>query len=137
MQNTIRLSRGQSLTNLVSFFTSFSLSSKSVTLSSSSKPLFPHFINLSMYITYNFNIAMCDVHKTCMVCPSYFIIHSLCIRNAPTYTKLEWFVYHVLSFTVQAHVMLQRIQNSIGLLTVFYRSQFMHMRCSNVYINYR
>ena len=60
----------------VSFFSSFSLSSESVTLFSSSKPLFPHFIGLSTYITHHFNISTCDVYKTCMAYPSYFIVHS-------------------------------------------------------------
>ena len=44
-----------------------------------------------------------------MTCLSYFIVHSLCTRDDPTYTKLEWLVYHILSFTVRAHATTRRI----------------------------
>ena len=44
-----------------------------------------------------------------MACPSYFIIHSPHTRDAPMYTKLEWLVHRILSFTLHAHVTLQRI----------------------------
>ena len=70
-----------------------SLSSKSVSLSSS-KPLFPHFINLSTYITRHYStlLAICSI-ATCLV------------------TKLVWFVHRILSFTLCAHATLQRIQD--------------------------
>ena len=42
--------------------------------------------------------------QTWMSCPLYFIIHSPCTRDAPTYTKLEWLVHCILLFTVCAHV---------------------------------
>ena len=144
LQNTIRLRRGQTLTNLklvcLSSLVSLSLLSlshslllQSLSSLTSSKPLFPHFINLSTYITCHFNIAMCNMHKTCMVCPSYFIIHSLHTRNALAYTKLEWLVHCILAFTVCAHATLRWIQNLNSLSIVFYCSQSAQTQRSSVY----
>ena len=63
-----------------------------------------------------------------MACLSYFIVHSPRTRDAPMYTKLEWIVHCILSFTVHAHATLRRIQNLNGLSIVFqYRSHFQHM----------
>ena len=72
-----------------------------------------------------------------MACPSYFIGHSPRTCDAPTYTKLEWLVHRILSFTVRAHATLRRIQNLNGLSIVFYRLHSAHTRRSDVYIDYR
>ena len=74
-----------------------------------------------------------DVYKTWMACPSYFIIHSPRTCDDPTYTKLEWLVHRILSFTVCAHVTTRRIQNLNGLSIVFYRSQSVYTWWPNVY----
>ena len=53
-----------------------------------------------------------------MACPSYFIVHSPRTCDAPTYTKLEWLVHRILSFTLRAHATLRRIHQlptSVGL----------------------
>ena len=83
------------------------------------------------------NIATCVVHKTCMACPLYFIIHSPSTHDAPTYTKLEWLVHRILSSTLQAHATLRRKQNLNGLSIVFYRSHSVHMQCSDVNTAYQ
>ena len=78
-----------------------------------------------------------DSAQSCMACLSYFIVHSPCTRDAPTYTNLEWLLRRILSFTVRAHATLRRIQNLNGLSIVFYRSHSAHTRRSDVYIDYR
>ena len=103
-----RLRRGQSLTNLACVPSLVSLSSKSVITLSSSKPLFPHFIDLSTYITHHFNIAMCEV--VWPVHHNYFIVHSPRTRDAPMHTK-----------------------NLNGLSIIFYHSQSAHRQRSDVY----
>ena len=72
-----------------------------------------------------------------MACPSYFIVHSPCTRDAPTYTKLKWLIHRILSFILRAHATLQRMQNLNGLSIVFYRSHSAHTQRSDVYIDYR
>ena len=67
-----------------------------------------------------------------MACLSYFIAHSPFTHDAPTYTKLEWLVHRILSFTLCAHATLRRIQNLNGLSIVFYRSQSTLRRIQNL-----
>ena len=79
-----------------------------------------------------------------MVCPSDFVIHTLRIRHAPTNTKLEWVVHHILLFTFCSlknlcHKILQFInvlyakRSSLGLKTSS-GSHFVWVnRCSDYY----
>ena len=90
-----------------------------------------------MYITCHLYCCQVIVHKSCTACLSYFIVHCPCTRDAPTYTKREWLVYRILSFTLRAYATLRRIQNLNGLTIVFYRSHSAHTRRSDVYIDYR
>ena len=73
-----------------------------------------------------------------MACSLHFIVHSprTCTQRS-TYTKFEWLVHHILSFTNRTHTTLRRIQNLNGLSIVFYCSQSVHMWHSDVSIYYQ
>ena len=68
-------------------------------------------LSIVFYRSQSMHTQHSNVYKTWMACPSYFIVHSLCTRDAPTHTKLEWLVHCILLFTVCAHVTPQRIRD--------------------------
>ena len=89
-------------------------------------------LSIVFYRSWSTQARRPDVYKTWMDYPSYFVVHNPCIYDDPTYTKLEWLVHRILSFTVRAHATTRRIQNLNGLSIVFYRSQSMHTQRPNV-----
>ena len=107
--NTLSKARTKVCKSSLSFFINFSLSSKSVTFYSSSKPLFLHFIDLSTYITchshQHFTDSKVSVHcRTCDNCNNGMSI--VFYRSHSLYT---WHMKH--------------IQNLNGLSIVVYHSR--------------
>ena len=91
----------------LSFFISFSLTS--VTFSSSSKPLFPHFIHLSTLTVHTHDVR--NIHKTWIAFQSCFIVLTVCTRNVRKDDRLEWLVNRILSFLQSVHVMYKTISD--------------------------
>ena len=90
-------------------------------------------LSIVFYPSHSTHTRRFDVYKTWMAWPSYFILHTPRTCDASTYTKLEWLVHRILSFTLRAHTTLRRIQNLNGLSIVFYCSHSVHTRRSDVY----
>ena len=95
--------RQQRFTSLVCLSSLVSLSFMSVTFPSSSKPLFPRFIDPS---TLTCTIRTCDIwniHKTWIARQSYFTIITVHTRNIPNHDRLEWLLNRILSFSQSIH----------------------------------
>ena len=98
----------------LSFSILVSLSFKSVMFSCSSKPLFPHFIDLSTLTLHTCDIQ--NVHKAWIACQSYFIILTVHIHGIRNIYK-TWIACQ--SYFIALTVCICEVRNDDRLLLVW------------------
>ena len=102
-RNVNRLRRWQRFTNLVCLSSLVFLSSMPVIFLH--KPLFPHFVDLSTYISHYFCYATSNQHVNEWLVNCILSFSQSTHVMFITYTKLKWLINYILSFSQSAHVM--------------------------------